>query len=513
MSKERTSRSPHLPPLAATVAPGAPAGNIAEESTLAAPPAEPASRSYSQERAFLVDLVTVIAALGDLLAFFGGLWVTGYLRFGKVITFPQFELEPTNHVGHFIFGLVLYLLVASRMGMYRRGNMLRLRAICIGLLRASFFWALLYLALSLFFWTGPEISRLVLVTGSILGGTAVLAWRYAFHFFLRLESISDQFRRRLIIVGWNKEVDSLAQSVARDPGHPYRLLGCLPSPNGEYRMSPPNEVRQLGSYNQLTQFIREERADIVLLGDLDPQTSQIVALSELCDREMVQFKIVPTYFQILLSGLHLETISEVPVLGVARLPLSLVLNRVLKRGIDIFGAITGLVISLPLMLIFGYLVYRESPGPVIYHQTRAGRRGRPFTMYKIRSMRIDAEQQGARWATADDSRCLAIGALMRKYNIDETPQFWNVLRGDMSLVGPRPERPILIEQFKEDVRHYNARHQAKPGMTGWAQIHGLRGDTDLIQRIKFDLYYLENWTVALDLYIMFLTLFRYQNAA
>jgi exopolysaccharide biosynthesis polyprenyl glycosylphosphotransferase len=508
----RSSQSPYEPLAAASrageefqdavVPPHRSAGN-GEESV---------RRHYANERALIIDVVTIIAAIGDLLAFFGGLWSTGYIRFGNSTPASQFELQPTIHAGHFVFSLVLYLIIASRMGMYRRGNLLRLRKISIGLLHTAFYWVLLYLALSLAFWTRAEITRVVLVTGSISGGMAVLAWRYLLNFFLRMESVSDRFRRRLLIVGWNKEVDSLAASVSRDAAHPYRLVGCLPSPNGEYRLAPPEQVRQLGGYGQLTQFIRQERIDIVLLGDLDPQTSQIVALSELCEREMVQFKIVPTYFQILLSGLHLETISDVPVLGVARLPLSSMLNRTLKRGIDIVGAMIGLVVSLPLLLLFGLLVYRESPGPIIYRQTRAGRLGRPFTMYKIRSMGMDAERQGARWATAADSRCLAIGAVMRKYNIDEIPQFWNVLCGEMSLVGPRPERPILIEQFKEDVRHYNARHQAKPGMTGWAQIHGLRGDTDLIQRIKFDLYYLENWTAALDFYIMFLTLFRYQNA-
>jgi exopolysaccharide biosynthesis polyprenyl glycosylphosphotransferase len=431
------------------------------------PVASRAAEAYqAHERAFVIDLVVAIAVLGDLLAFFGGLSLTGFLRFGKNVDFPQFELQPTDHVGHFFFGLTLYVIVAQRMGMYSRGNMLRFRKICVGLLHTGFSWMLLYLALSLFFWTGPEISRFVLVLGSMLGGLAVLAWRYLFHFFLALDSISNRFRRRLVIVGWSEEIDGLARSVAKDVGHPYQLVGCLPSPNNEYRLQPPAEVQRLGNYKQLTQIIREERVDIVLLGDLDPKTNEIMALSELCDREMIEFKIVPTYFQILLSGLHLESISDVPVLGVARLPLSSMVNRGFKRMIDIVGALIGLVLSVPFLLVFGLLVYMESPGPVIYRQSRMGRMGRPFTMLKIRSMRMDAEKQGARWATPKDDRCLAIGAIMRRYNIDEVPQFWNVLKGEMSLVGPRPERPVLIEQFKEGVRHYNARHQAKPGMTG-----------------------------------------------
>jgi lipopolysaccharide/colanic/teichoic acid biosynthesis glycosyltransferase len=156
----------------------------------------------------------------------------------------------------------------------------------------------------------------------------------------------------------------------------------------------------------------------------------------------------------------------------------------------------------------------ESPGAMFYRQVRVGRNGREFQIIKIRSMRLDAEVgSGARWATKDDARRLKIGAFMRRWNIDELPQFWNVLRGEMSLVGPRPERPELIVNFKETIAHYNARHHAVPGITGWAQVNGLRGNTDLSERIRYDLYYMENWSLALDFQIMLMTFFRYHGAA
>jgi lipopolysaccharide/colanic/teichoic acid biosynthesis glycosyltransferase len=169
--------------------------------------------------------------------------------------------------------------------------------------------------------------------------------------------------------------------------------------------------------------------------------------------------------------------------------------------------------SPPLIALFGLLVYMESPGPIFYRQRRMGRNGQPFNIIKIRSMRLDAEA-GTRvgWTVKEDPRRLRVGAFMRKWNIDEVPQFWNVLKGEMSLVGPRPERPELIENFKDEIPHYNARHNAKPGITGWAQIKGLRGDTDLGERIRADLYYLENWNVLLDFQIMALTFLRRQNA-
>jgi len=184
-----------------------------------------------------------------------------------------------------------------------------------------------------------------------------------------------------------------------------------------------------------------------------------------------------------------------------------------KRAVDIVGASVGLVLSVPLIAIFGAIVFWESPGPIFYRQRRLGLGGREFEILKIRSMKLDAEKNGrAGWTTKNDPRRLAIGAFMRKWNIDEVPQFWNVLMGDMSLVGPRPERPELIRNFKHEIPHYNARHNAIPGITGWAQVNGLRGDTDLTERIKCDLWYQENWSLMLDLQIMFMTFFKRDNA-
>jgi lipopolysaccharide/colanic/teichoic acid biosynthesis glycosyltransferase len=171
------------------------------------------------------------------------------------------------------------------------------------------------------------------------------------------------------------------------------------------------------------------------------------------------------------------------------------------------------LLSAPIIALFALLVYLESPGPVFYRQVRVGRRGRLFRIIKIRSMKLDAEKEsGARWATKDDDRKLKLGAFMRRWNLDELPQFWNVLRGDLSLVGPRPERPELIKQFREQILYYNARHNIVPGMTGWAQVNGFRGDTDLSERIRCDIYYIENWSPILDIQIMLLTFVRWQGA-
>jgi exopolysaccharide biosynthesis polyprenyl glycosylphosphotransferase len=228
---------------------------------------------------------------------------------------------------------------------------------------------------------------------------------------------------------------------------------------------------------------------------------------------MIGFQLVPDYFPALNASLQIQTVSGVPLLGVNQLPLDRTLNRALKRTLDIVGALIGIVGSALILPWFCALVFIESPGPIIFRQKRTSRSGRAFHIYKIRSMRLDAESRtGAVWCKKEDPRRLRIGTFMRKWNIDELPQFLNVLTGDMSLVGPRPERPELIERFKEEIPNYNARHEVRAGLTGWAQIHGWRGDTDLRKRIEADLYYMENWSVMLDLYCIAATFFRTKNA-
>ena len=376
-------------------------------------------------------------------------------------------------------------------------------------------WAAAFLLITLVFEMQSTISRLFVLCSLLNSLIFLLGWRLAFRKFLYAGNWGNWaalLRDRVLVVGWSKESDSLARQIARDPGHPYEVIGCTPSAHGKFWVRPPQEVAILGDYNGLRGMLREYQPDILILADLDPMMGELVALAQLCVKENVQFKVIPSFFQIFVSGLHLESISGVPVVGVSKLPLDYMLNRLLKQILDVIGATVGLILSAPLILLFGILIYRESPGPIFYTQTRSGRGGRVFKIYKLRSMKLNAEVNGPQWTKENDPRRLKIGEFMRKTNIDEVPQFWNVLKGDMSLVGPRPERPELIEKFKEEITHYNARHYAKPGITGYAQVNGMRGNTDLTARVRYDLFYLENWSVFLDVYIMIKTFFTRSGA-
>jgi len=262
-------------------------------------------------------------------------------------------------------------------------------------------------------------------------------------------------------------------------------------------------------------LLRTHHIDILIAAHLDLPAERMQTLVRACERNYVELKVVPTVFQVFVSGLRMQTIGNVPVLGVESLHITRLFSRALKRTVDIVGALLGLILATPVVAILAWLVRRESPGPVFFGQERIGAGPRPFTMWKLRSMRPDAAaQDNLRQSTpGDDPRVLRSGRFMRCWNLDELPQFWNVLRGEMSLVGPRPERTYHVDKLSAEIPHYLPRHLVKPGMTGWAQVNKLRGASDLNARIQHDIYYIENWSLWLDIQILLLTLARWRNPA
>ena len=414
---------------------------------------------------------------------------------------------PTDYFNYVWLATLAYVGLLQFFGAYQKFMILNkfqtIRLVC----KASVAWVVGFLVITLLLEFGPITSRMFLVWAFLNSFIFICTWRLAFRRLLFEKCWAGLLKQKVLVVGWSKESDALATQIRRQYAHPYEIVGCTPSAHGKFWVSPPKEVPILGDYNSAAELLTSHKPDVLILADLDPVMGEIIALAELCIREHVQFKVIPSYFQIFASGLHLENVSGVPVMGVTKLPLDYFHNRILKRTFDIVGSIVGLILSAPIIAIFGSLVYRESPGPIFFKQDRMGRGGQLFKIHKIRSMRLDAEKNGAQRAVANDNRRLKIGALMRQYNIDEVPQFWNVLKGDMSLVGPRPEILGLIPDLKGQIRHYGARHNVKAGMTGWAQVNGFRGDTDLNERIRFDLFYVENWSLLLDFYIMAKTFF------
>ena len=264
----------------------------------------------------------------------------------------------------------------------------------------------------------------------------------------------------------------------------------------------------LGTIDDAAEIAVREAIDYLYVALPPEQHVRMLELLESTSREMVDVKVVPDLLQVIALRARLEDLDGIPVININDVPLQ-GFNSLLKRTIDVVISATSLaVLSIPLGLI-ALVVKLSSKGPVVFRQERMGLDGKSFSIVKFRSMFDDAERHtGPVWAVADDPRVTPLGKFLRRSNLDELPQFWNVLRGDMSLVGPRPERPHFVEQFKHRIPQYMLRHKVKAGLTGWAQVNGWRGNTPLEKRLEYDLYYIENWSVRLDLKIMWLTLVK-----
>jgi exopolysaccharide biosynthesis polyprenyl glycosylphosphotransferase len=466
----------------------------------------------SQPREFAYRLSSLLLA-GDLIlsaiSIFAGLAFREWQRGDGSLQSQQLHAPVLWSVG----GMFLYAWIMTMLKTYEASNLYKLQLWAKNHLKATLLWSIaVWACIGLF--GLYDFSPRVGVLYCALTSTGLLTlWRLSAFTYLIQPKIREAASSRVIVVGWNKTSSGLRQAMRRDLSQLNEIIGCVPMPGGRFASPPPAEVPVLGDYSDLPELIKKCGAHSVILSEVTCSAREIQHLVSFCQRELVGFKMIPEYFPALHSGLQVQTVSGVPLLSVSQLPLDRMLNRAAKRAIDIAGGTVGLLLSALIIPWFCLIVYLESPGPVIYRQRRTSRGGRTFFIYKIRSMRLDAEtKSGAVWCKQEDNRRLKIGTFMRKTNIDELPQFWNVLKGDMSLVGPRPERPELIAQFKNQIPNYNARHEVRAGLTGWAQVNGLRGDTDLGKRIEADLYYLENWSVMMDLYCIAATFFKIKNA-
>jgi Undecaprenyl-phosphate glucose phosphotransferase len=313
--------------------------------------------------------------------------------------------------------------------------------------------------------------------------------------------------KRILIAGAGDLGKVVAEKILQHHELGYHVVGFVDDRAGGdhlgYRGLP-----LLGTLAEAADVVRQERIDHLYVALSLEEHVKMLDLIESTSREMVDVKVVPDLVQFLALRARLEDLDGVPIINIHDVPLQGI-NAVIKRAIDFtLSGLAAIVLALPCAIIAA-LIRLSSPGPVFYRQERMGLDGRPFTVYKFRSMRMDAEEvTGPIWARDNDPRCTPVGRFLRKTDMDELPQIWNVLKGDMSIVGPRPERPFFVDQFKHRVPQYMLRHKVKAGITGWAQVNGWRGNTSLEKRIEFDLYYIENWSVSLDLKIMWMTLFR-----
>ena len=313
--------------------------------------------------------------------------------------------------------------------------------------------------------------------------------------------------KHILLVGYSRAGEEYINKIKANPEWGYEVCGILDDhvPVGAVYKG----VRVTGEIDTLQTVLTDNQLDEIgitlSLSDYD----RLEAIVKLCEKSGVHTKFIPDYNSVIPSRPYLEDLDGLAVVNIRRVPLNNMANMLMKRLVDIAGALTAIVLCSPFMLTAASAVKVTSRGPLIFKQERVGLHNKPFQMYKFRSMEVqsDAEEKKG-WTVKNDPRVTKVGRLLRSTSIDELPQLFNVLKGDMSMIGPRPERPLFVEKFREEIPRYMIKHQVRPGITGWAQVNGYRGDTSIKKRIEYDLYYIENWSMAFDMKILFLTFFR-----
>lgn len=331
--------------------------------------------------------------------------------------------------------------------------------------------------------------------------------RNLIRYFLRSMRRKGYNLKHIVLVGYSRAAEEYIDRVLENPQWGYKIRGILDDhieAGTEYK-----GIKVLGKIDNLMIILPENRLDEIAITLGLSEYARLEEIVNLCEKSGVHTKFIPDYNQIIPTKPYTEDILGLPVINIRHVPLTNTFYAAMKRVMDIAGAICAIILFSPIMMFSVIMIKLTSPGPLIFKQERVGLHNHTFMMYKFRSMDVQPpEKEKTKWTVKDDPRVTNFGKFMRKTSIDELPQLFNVLKGEMSLVGPRPERPFFVEKFKEEIPRYMIKHQVRPGLTGWAQVNGYRGNTSIRKRIEYDLYYIENWTLGLDVKILFLTIFK-----
>jgi len=324
--------------------------------------------------------------------------------------------------------------------------------------------------------------------------------------------LKKSLNKHILLIGGDRLAETVLNTILSRPSLGYTLIGVIAD---YYHPTLPSEI-YLGRLDSLSEIARTQTVDEAIIALPLRRGSQIVRIVEACEKEGIRVRLVPDFFRFIRNSLIIEQLDEIPLIGIREVPLDYMKNRILKRSFDIVFSVLVLALLSPLFLVLTILVKISSPGPAFFVQERVGTNNRKFKIYKFRTMKVQPRAESdIVWTTPGDGRVTPIGRLLRRTNLDELPQFWNVLIGNMSVVGPRPEREHFVEEFRKRIFNYRVRHLIKSGITGLAQINGYRGDSSITLRVEYDIRYLENWTIWTDIKIILMTVFRrsaYRNA-
>lgn len=353
----------------------------------------------------------------------------------------------------------------------------------------------------------PDFSRALIGIFYIANTVLTVTVRCFVRYLLRYFRKKGYNLKYILLVGYSRAAEEYINRINANPQWGYVIRGILDDhiPRGTmYR-----GVKVIGSIDNLYYILPTSELDEISVTLSLSDYEHLEKIVELCEKSGVHTKFIPDYNSLIPNKPYTEDLMGLPLINIRYVPLSNTLNMIMKRAVDIIGSFCGLVVLSPLLLVVAIIVKCSSKGPVIFKQERVGLHNKPFYMYKFRTMRMQTEEEEKKgWTTKNDPRVTKVGKFLRRTSIDEFPQLFNILIGDMSIVGPRPERPQFVERYKEEIPRYMIKHQVRPGLTGWAQVNGYRGDTSIRRRIEYDLYYIENWSMGFDFKIMFMTIFK-----
>ena len=445
----------------------------------------------------------------DAIAIAGSYILAWYLKFeGPFVTEGAGALSMSFYLAALYFLVPGYLILYYWFKLYTPKRIQTLEKEILDIIKVNCIGVAFFLmAITAFKIGNGNFSRVLIFLFFIINIAITLLFRIILRTSLRYFRKKGYNLKHILLVGYSRAAEEYISRINANPQWGYVVRGILDNhvPAGtQYK-----GVKVIGTIENLEIVLPlshlDEIAVTLSLSDYDI-LEQIVSL---CEKSGVHTKFIPDYYSLIPNKPYTEDINGLSVINIRYVPLTNTINKMAKRLVDIVGSACGLIVLSPLLLILAILVKTTSKGPIIFKQERVGLHNKKFNMYKFRSMAVQTEAEERKgWTVKDDPRVTKIGAIMRKTSLDELPQLWNILMGDMSIVGPRPERPQFVEKFREEIPRYMIKHQVRPGLTGWAQVNGYRGDTSIRRRIECDLYYIENWSMFLDFKIMFLTVFK-----
>lgn len=445
-----------------------------------------------------------LQVLLDLIIIYLSFLIAFYIRFYILNGHQVYSLSTYLKI---ITGLVpLYLIGYNWFDLYTSRRIKQFSSECFIILSCHLF---VILILTLFLFTGKDrtqdFSRGLIGIYAMLNAIFTISYRGIIRFLLGRYRKKGYNLKHCLIIGTSNVASNLVHKIKTHPSWGYNIVGCLST----YFTAQNTfcSYRILGDINELETILTDYNVDIVMIATDENEALHLGSIINDCEKAGVKTHIIPYYHKYVHSRPYMDDLDGLPIIDTRHVPLDNFFKAFCKRLFDIFFSIFAIILCSPLLIFSAIMVKLSSKGPILYKQERVGLNRKNFYMYKFRSMKVQAsDEEISKWTTKDDPRKTRWGTIMRKLSIDELPQFFNVLKGDMSVIGPRPERPYFVDKFKEEIPHYMIKHQVRPGITGWAQVNGLRGDTSIEDRIEYDLYYIENWSFILDIKIVFLTI-------